>query len=335
MLRLLKRKASEPDRPDERNKSQENENHKLRKNVWKSKRTIMLLAALLACVGYAGYDHLSNNPNMDSIGTAESVSPKIKSNLFVPPVGDSTKQSPSAHVTQSPAMPQAPLAAKKPASGSQKQVPNQVVNTNRLEAQENAKTATDPTSAETQQAPPLHVATANPSETGAASAKSLETESENQGNEEIAPPLDPADSGRRLFDLQYQVRLKKLQLEIAKLDAEIAKERMKTMPPEDKNEEEDSTAVEPPENPVPAPLYQQQILGALSNVGTPGIGTANDGGQENNPLRLTALTSESAVIGGRVVRIGGIVQGMKVVKIDPRRGTVTLQSPFGEMEIGM
>ena len=130
-----------------------------------------------------------------------------------------------------------------------------------------------------------------------------------------------AKMGRKIYDLQYDVEVKRLQLELAKLDAEIAEQNMKTLPPMiDKAEDSESDE-------SPKPGLAPDMLPMLSAVGNPG------GGQEKGAAGLTAITGDKAIIDGKVVRVGGVYNGMKVVSINPRLGLVKLRSPIGGAEI--
>jgi hypothetical protein len=141
---------------------------------------------------------------------------------------------------------------------------------------------------------------------------------------EAADVEKAAKMGKRIYDLQYDVEVKRLQLELAKLDAEIAEQNMKTLPPMiDKAEDSESD-----ESPKPGLTPDMlSMLPMLSAVGNPG------GGQEKEAAGLTAITGDKAIIDGKVVRVGGVYNGMKVISINPRLGLVKLRSPIGGAEI--
>lgn len=133
--------------------------------------------------------------------------------------------------------------------------------------------------------------------------------------------------GKEIYDLQYDLELKRLQLELAKLDAEIAEQNLKTLPTIiNKVEDSEADGPEPPKTgPVPDML-------PMMSIGNPGSGQS---GQEKESSGLTAITGDKAIINGKVVRVGSVYNGMKVVAINPRLGVVRLRSPIGGAETEM
>jgi len=59
------------------------------------------------------------------------------------------------------------------------------------------------------------------------------------------------------------------------------------------------------------------------------------GGQEKKSGGLAAITEDKAIIDGKLVRVGGVYNGMKVIAVDPRLGLVKLRSPIGGVELEM
>jgi len=127
--------------------------------------------------------------------------------------------------------------------------------------------------------------------------------------------------GRKIYDLQYELELKRLQLELAKLDAEIAEQSAKTLPPPLVGKNEDSEADAPE---LPKPELAPSMMSMLPA-----------GGQEKKSGGLAAITEDKAIIDGKLVRVGGVYNGMKVIAVDPRLGLVKLRSPIGGVELEM
>jgi hypothetical protein len=145
--------------------------------------------------------------------------------------------------------------------------------------------------------------------------------------------LVAAAKGKQMFDLEQSIRIKKAELELAKLEAQIAAEKSRVLNPVAPQPVPDATSMKPKEKPRDPELNIEQMLMSLGSDGGPG-GQGGGGGGLRRPA-VTGISDSGAVVNGKMVTVGQSVDGFKVTGINPKKGTVMLSLRGSSIEVGL